>query len=469
VLGRRAIGLAAIVATTAAPAIPRSDTVRLLFTGDILLSRQVEVEMQRTRASPWAGLDGVFHDADWVAGNFEGAIGPATECIVRGTAPCFAAPPTSAALLAAAGFSAVTIENNHAGDLGPAGRTHSREELRRSGILGLGFDRSPEFMHAGNLTIALIAVTTVVAADGHVQAIPSTTLAQKLRMARTLADLVIVSVHWGLELYDWPTPAQRQEAEWLIDNGADLIVGHHPHVVQAPECVHGHPVFFSLGNHVFDQKYRETKSGLIADCRVADGRLRCGALRTQTRSGSSFPVLAGDEVAAISACTPEIHHPLSIDGVTLRGGAWSPADTTVGVSLEAWKSGKKQWATHRHDILSLQGGLTPVSPGGLLLSLELHPSAMDRTIAPRPYVYAVGERGLIARWRGTSLAWPLIDAVVDADGLLCALHRGDSFMQPDSTNTATRTGRYAWNGFGFSAAPAGLRSPCHGPWNGTSR
>jgi poly-gamma-glutamate synthesis protein (capsule biosynthesis protein) len=77
---------------------------------------------------------------------------------------------------------------------------------------------------------------------------------------------------------------------------------------------------------------------------------------------------------------------------------------------------------------------------------------MDGEVALRPHVYDVDDRGLVARWRGTALAWPLLDAIVDADGNLCALHRGDSFIQPDPHVTTTRTMRYRWNGFGFSAA-----------------
>jgi poly-gamma-glutamate synthesis protein (capsule biosynthesis protein) len=56
---------------------------------------------------------------------------------------------------------------------------------------------------------------------------------------------------------------------------------------------------------------------------------------------------------------------------------------------------------------------------------------------------------------GSALAWPLIDAAVDSEGKLCALHRGDSFMRPDSTATDTRTARYSWNGFGFSGVAEG--------------
>jgi poly-gamma-glutamate synthesis protein (capsule biosynthesis protein) len=91
----------------------------------------------------------------------------------------------------------------------------------------------------------------------------------------------------------------------------------------------------------------------------------------------------------------------------------------------------------------------------LLLSLESHTSSIDDEVGLRPYVYAVGPHGLIARWRGSALAWPLIDAVESKDGVLCALHRGDSFLLPDPATTTTRIAAYRWNGFGF----AGIETP----------
>src|ERR1700689_3414779 len=123
----------------------------------------------------------------------------------------------------------------------------------------------------------------------------SVALDQKIRLARALANLVVVSIHWGDELMDWPSEIQRQDAAWLIARGADLIIGAHPHVVQKPECVLGRPVFFSLGNHVFDQKYPATKQGLIADCRIGRNSLRCSGIRTETPIASSFPESAKTE------------------------------------------------------------------------------------------------------------------------------------------------------------------------------
>jgi Bacterial capsule synthesis protein PGA_cap len=442
----------AAIAGIAAMRPPRDADHRLLFTGDILLSRQVSVEIDRTNGSPLDSVASLFAKADWVAGNFEGAVGSAAECLVPRGAPCFASLDTAPALLARAGFDAVSLENNHAGDVGTSGRRRTRDALRSAGILGLDFARSPAFVRLGNETMAMITVSVERAADGQVQTIPSVDLAQKLRLARMLANLVVVSIHWGNELQDWPSAGQQVAAEWLVDHGADLVVGHHPHVVQRPDCIHGRPVFFSLGNHVFDQKYPETKEGLIADCTIRDRRLRCGGIRTHARHGSAMPIVVGTaNETPLSGCTVRLGAAPTVSGFELRPAPWSASDSFDGVALEGWKDGTRQWRTRPVSLVSLQPGLATNGREKLLFALERHPSSMDGEDAIRPHVYDVSDRGLVAKWRGTALAWPLIDATVEANGEICALHRGDSFVRPDPATTATRTLRYRWNGFGFSA------------------
>jgi poly-gamma-glutamate synthesis protein (capsule biosynthesis protein) len=86
-----------------------------------------------------------------------------------------------------------------------------------------------------------------------------------------------------------------------------------------------------------------------------------------------------------------------------------------------------------------------------LFALEKHYSTLDSEMNVRPYVYDLDNRGLVARWRGSALAWPLLDAQIPAadNTVLCALHRGDSFILPDTTNRNRRVAAYRWNGFGF--------------------
>jgi poly-gamma-glutamate synthesis protein (capsule biosynthesis protein) len=445
------IAAAALLIMPAASAQQAPGDFRLLFTGDVMMSRLVRAEIGQRKTSPWTGFSELFSSASLVGGNFEGALGDPAKCPAENKL-CFAAPDSAAELMKQAGFRLVTAENNHSGDLGQAGRNETRAAFQQSGLLALDFDSSPQFFRFGELTVGFVAVTTIRAADGRVQQVPSVELAQKLRLARQLANLVVVSIHWGNELQDWPTDAEQQQARWLVEHGADLIVGHHPHVVQAPACVEGKPVFFSLGNHLFDQKYAETKDGLIADCRIHDGRLQCGALATHTDETTAFPRLTGRNAAAdqaLAGCTPQLGPGAEIDGVTIRPVPWSPDQPPNGIILDGYQAGKLVWQSRRQALVSLQL-VKSMAPETLLLSLERHNSSIDDEVGLRPYVYAIGPHGLIARWRGSALAWPLIDAVETEHGILCALHRGDSFLLPDPATKTTRIAAYRWNGFGFT-------------------
>ena len=229
------------------------------------------------------------------------------------------------------------------------------------------------------------------------QQVPSVELAQKLRLARQLANLVVVSIHWGNELQDWPTDAQQQQARWLVEHGADLIVGHHPHVVQAPACVEGKPVFFSLGNHLFDQKYAETKDGLIADCSVHAGRLLCGALSTHTDETTAYPRLAGRNAAAdqaLAGCSPQLGPGTEIDGVTIRPEPWSPDQPVNGIILDGYKNdgeGQENWRGNRGvRSWSRCNWSRPWRPNRCCSRLERHTSSIDDEVGLRPYVYAIG-------------------------------------------------------------------------------
>jgi poly-gamma-glutamate capsule biosynthesis protein CapA/YwtB (metallophosphatase superfamily) len=289
-------------------AAQQKDDLRLLFTGDILLTRQVEAELNRTIRSPWSAFQNLFRRATWVGGNFEGAVGPASNCL-DSKSPCFATPEAAAELLKRAGFRLVTVENNHSGDLGSPGREHTANVFEQAGLLAVDFNNSPQFIQFGKTSVAVVAITLIAAADGRVQHIPSTEVSEKLRLARQRANLVVISIHWGNELMEWPSDLQKKDAAWLVGEGADLILGHHPHVIQRPECVSGRPVFFSLGNHLFDQANPKTKEGMIADCRIRRGRLRCQSVRTHTELGTTIPSFAGfDRTAdsALAGCLPEV-------------------------------------------------------------------------------------------------------------------------------------------------------------------
>lgn len=296
-----------------------------LFTGDILLSRGVALELQRRKVSPWEHFADLFHSAQWVSGNLEGALGPASEC-QKSALLCFATSDSAVQLLKNAGFSGVTFENNHAGDLGSAGRERTRKLLEEASLAAVDFQNSPHFAQVGETKLAVLSISLITAADGRVQQIPSVEISDRLWLARKQADLVVVSIHWGIEYQQLLDATQRAQAHWLIQQGADVIVGHHPHVVELPECIDGHPVFFSLGNHVFDQTYPPTKGGLIADCRLSGGRLSCQGIRTHTEDWTTIPSLSDIDPAAhstLTGCTLQIKKPIGANNLSRR--SHSPA------------------------------------------------------------------------------------------------------------------------------------------------
>jgi hypothetical protein len=456
------LAVAALLATSLAPGnTAAAEEGRLLFVGDVLLAREVAREMTLRGASPWSELKGLGQ-AEFAMANLEGVVGEGGGCEAQpGGGPCFEARPETLRHAAEAGFTALGLANNHVGDLGLTGLRRTRSALAGANLDALTFEESPGFVRIGKRVVAVIAINLVRGRDGAADAAPSLEAERKLRLARAFADWTVVFVHWGAELKDWPQPAQRSVAEWFVDNGADVIIGHHPHVVIAPECLRGRPVFYSLGNHVFDQKYPETKRGMITDCRIRDGALACGALATTTTPGSSFPHLAeGSAGGTIADCAAPARAGLVVSQWRLR--PWGEPNRLLtgpmvieGRPADGSADRPTPWKMAGRQVLSAElGKLAPDRPP-LLLTVERHASTIDSEDGPRPYVYEVTDHGLLARWRGSALAWPLIDArIMDgAEGaLLCALHRADTFIRLTPASTGRRTAVYRWAGFGFRAA-----------------
>lgn len=473
--------VAGVVAGSLGATAARADTppAAITFTGDVMLSRLVGQTLRRARGgpNPWTPL-APKGELGILVGNFEGAIGDPGDCPSRQPL-CFATDAAWLATARAAGFDLLGLENNHAGDAGAAGRPRTRAAVAAAGMRPLSFDDSPVFIEAGGRTVALVSLSRLAAADREAQRL-DVALEQRIDTARQLADAAIVYIHWGTELADWPSRAQYEDASALLALGADAVVGHHPHVVQAPECVDGRPVFFSLGNHVFDQKYARSKTGLLARCGwTAEGALQCAGLGTAMTGGGFFPQLTGERMP-VCAAPPRAR--LTIDGVAIsavppqgaaeetgpEGGArqrlrFTPAS---GAAFEAVVGRVRRAQAMSLDHAPREGVVTPASGTGLLL-IEDRYSPLDKRVAPRPYVYAIdppraGSPGrLRALWRGSALAYPLIDAVVrpssDGGEMLCALHEAGSFLAgpvPADGEAAAPplTLAYRWNGFGFSRA-----------------
>ncbi len=431
--------------------------VRLLFTGDILLSRGVERRFAKNPQALARGLRPIFSGADWVVGNLEGAVGSADDCLTSAAAaPCFPVRSDFLSVLSGAGFNAIGLANNHSSDLGEKGLEATRSLLAQNGVTPLTLEDSPQFVCFDDVTIGVVSFSLIPGKDGCPVEATGAALRQKLRTARSLSNLTVVYVHWGSEFLDWPDKKQRRTAEWLIQNGADLIIGHHPHLIQPPELIHGKPVYFSLGNFVFDQKYPSTREGMLADCRIKEEAVSCSGLVTRTPPRSTLP--APEETSPEPGKRSREYHlqlapPLRLGDIAI-GPRAAPAGTgSSGLALEASHAGKSLWKTRPARIASIEPmRVDNPAPAQYLFTLERHYSPLDGEEGLRPCVYEAGPDGLIPRWRGSALAWPLIDALFlpQDPGILCALHRGDSFIAPQPESDRKRIAAYRWKGFGFS-------------------
>ena len=141
---------------------------------------------------------------------------------------------------------------------------------------------------------------------------------------------------------------------------------------------------------------------------------------------------------------------LSINNIRLE-----PASTIYhhrpGIILYGKDGNRILWNTHPLPLVAIEKSKLD-GKHEFLFTLEKYYSDLDHRIDLRPHVYRADGNGLYARWRGSALAWPIIDASIAAadSRIICVLHRGSSFISQDTGLVKTRLAAYKWNGFGFT-------------------
>ncbi len=251
---------------------PRTGTapVRILALGDVMLGRNVRVLMDRNGPDhPFRNLTGAFLGYDLILANLEGPVlrdAPRTPA----GGMRFAFPPEAAAALRRAGVSAVSLANNHTGDQGAQGFQETRrllaaQDLSSFGQPGPAAETEPWLTAFGGRDFGFLAWNATGPAFDSAAALRLVSQTRRLNPDAFLW----VSMHWGNEYESLSSPAQQELARALADAGADIVIGHHPHVVQEVEVYHGKPIFYSLGNFIFDQYFsKETQEGLGVAVRI---------------------------------------------------------------------------------------------------------------------------------------------------------------------------------------------------------
>ncbi|TEB10784.1 CapA family protein [Pelotomaculum propionicicum] len=266
----------------------RQEPVCLVAVGDIMLSRGVAGEIKKQGGDPlhpFAIIKYYLKSGDIVFGNLENPITPGREIMMPEMT--LRADPGSAQALQEAGFSVLSLANNHLADFGSEGLLDTLRYLDEAGIGHAGAGENEEeafaaaFSEVNGLKLAFLAFTDpAIVPDAYLAGVEQPGIAfleqEKVRAAvqdaRRKADFVVVSIHAGREYESEPDLAQTQFARLAVDAGADLVLGHHPHVVQKIEQYKGKYIIYSLGNFIFDQKwFRATRVGLAVKIFIAAG------------------------------------------------------------------------------------------------------------------------------------------------------------------------------------------------------
>lgn len=245
-----------------------SDTASFLFFGDFMVDRYVADIVSRK------GLDYLLDDLaggekrffsgiDVISANLEGAVTNDGAHYDPVKTHDFAFSPDVIGVLRKYSFNFFNLANNHFYDQGQIGLDETRKNLD---ILGFSYsgnhlreinEDSYKIIQVGGKKIAMVGLNT---SAGMYDEVEMNNLLSELEIK---CDLTIINIHWGTEYLENQNKRQADTAHKLIDAGADLVIGHHPHVVEGIEIYKNVPIFYSLGNFIFDQYFSpQTQEGL---------------------------------------------------------------------------------------------------------------------------------------------------------------------------------------------------------------
>jgi len=283
----RATEAARVAASASQPA-----TLTVAAVGDMIFDRRVKSLVQAAGGrAPLAEVASHLAKADIAVGNLESPLSSRgtekTEKDVR-----FRGDPRGVEGLAASGFDFLSLANNHVLDWGPVALADTVSLLESNGIghAGAGANRAaawtPTVAERSGASVAFLGFSHILP-PGFVATTTSAGLAQgrnnmdavvtAIREAKATHDYVLVSFHWGVEYADDCNGDQVRDAHRAIDAGADMVLSHHPHVIQALELYKGKLIAYSLGDFVFDHYSRKTGEAFILDAEL--GPHGTGAVR----------------------------------------------------------------------------------------------------------------------------------------------------------------------------------------------
>ena len=253
---------------------PEVKTAELVFVGDVMLARGIDYYMRKSEdySKHWQNVSGFLSNADIAFANLESPISDRGANV--GGIYSFRANPIVIEGMKTAGIDIVSFANNHVWDWGRGAFEDTLDRLSASGItyVGAGLDYNESHYYKvfekNDIKIAYLAYTNLVAkwlredsASPSIAGIEKEKIAEDIFKAKQSgADIIITSFHFGEEYETTHNEYQESIAHFAIDNGANLVIGHHPHVAQDIELYKDGFIAYSLGNFIFDQNFSDDTS-----------------------------------------------------------------------------------------------------------------------------------------------------------------------------------------------------------------
>jgi poly-gamma-glutamate synthesis protein (capsule biosynthesis protein) len=254
--------------------LSNKEEISILFAGDVMLGgRMIKIIHEKGTSYPFEGIREYFQSADLFFCNLEAPFG-------RSGAPYpkrynFLVPPEFVEVLVHGSVDGVTLANNHIMDYGIEGLQSTLAVLEEKGIAFAGAGRNekdarePEFFEVKGVRVAFLAYSNTFPEEfwasrdeGGTAFGREKSIRWDIQKARKKSDIVIVTFHWGGELETEPKKYMRRLAHLAILEGADCVIGHHPHVIQGIEKYKKGIIAYSLGNFAFGS-YSEKPSGML--------------------------------------------------------------------------------------------------------------------------------------------------------------------------------------------------------------
>jgi len=467
------------------PSVETKSVTRICFTGDVMLARGVSSKI-RNKGKGFM-FDSIRSALEQYKYRFINLECPITKLNYPPDKPySFRADSNYLGILTSAGITHATLANNHIDDQRPAGALDTYNLLIENGITPIGLKSKndticrPAEIDLSKRKVAVFGALGIDMKLSNIWYCRDSHFLKSLELykKKNPGSFVICYVHWGIEYYDHPSYDQILDAKKMIDLGADMIIGHHPHVIESIRYYKGKPILYSLGNMIFDQHDPDTKKGIIAGLTVEDSAVETEITPYNIKEDRPVP-MEPNEKQNLKEYLLKISDDISLidnsDGWTLaekNKDQVAQSDTTMlacsSIRIDdghfngtAELIKLKSLPGYKLRLTDMKSGITddhyipyPIyrfyasdvnNDGKTDLLLGVVKSAhFDAAIRKRLFIFGIDSSRLSPLWLGTRVCLELVD--------FKPIHRQNETqimtVEKDSSNSFCN-GLYKWDNFGF--------------------